>query len=107
MENHSICDTVAPSSLTEGCLHWVKPLKTMADLLSFGLDVGDELSSAIEESFGIANCERDERKQGLYILFGFGCVQFPLLGHPCLVYSLGLYCCSFGTLSPYRNMYCC
>ena len=76
MENHSICDTVAPSSLTEGCLHRVKPPKTMADLSSFGLDVVDELSSAIEESFGIANCEGDERKQGLYILFGFGCVQF-------------------------------
>ena len=66
MENHSICDTVAPSSLTDGCLHRVKPPKTMADLSSFGLDVVDELSSAIEESFGIANCERDERKQGLY-----------------------------------------
>ena len=63
MENHSICDTVAPSSLTEGCLHRVKPPKTMADLSSsFGLDVVDELSSAIEKSFGIANSERDERK---------------------------------------------
>ena len=48
MENHSICDTMAPSSLTNYCLYQVKPLKTMMDLSLFGLnilDIVDELLS--------------------------------------------------------------
>ena len=49
MENHSICNTMAPSSLIDCCLDRVKPSKTMMDLSLFGLNILDIVDELLSE----------------------------------------------------------